>query len=702
MSNTYFDTAKITAEATAVAVSTTGSSNITTDEADLEGSLDGLGGNSSVDVSFEYRETGASSWNQTSPITKSATGVYTQTVTGLNSDTDYEFRSFAKGNDSGETATGGRLTFTTESPGRTSGVIDDFEDNDIQEYGGDTANFSTQSTTVFEGSYALETTLPSNDFAGITSVGGLDRYPNAGDTFQVRIRWDSTDSIKYVAWCAQSIAESPDAYQVIVDANSNNFTIARQESGYNELATTNYDPATNADEWMRVEVEHGEGGSITATLYDSNDSQVNQLNAADATFTEGGVNFIESSSNDDSATTYWDLAEITATTSGTGVIDDFEDNDISEYQGSKTGFITQTGTVYEGSYALSQNDSSADFTEMFSNSGLPRYPQSGDTFELRAYADSSGSGDPEQQPQTLFGVQDADNLYMVGTTEGSTDGLRIWVKSGGSFNKIASSSSSGVPIDEWMKWVIKWSSDGNITFTVYDNSGNKVDSISATDTAYSGGGFGFRGSYNSYYDIAEIAESGDTSATGTVDDFEDGDVAEYSGDTGSFDVTSNRVQNGSLSLETTTAGNISMTSTSGLDRYPEAGDTFRVWWQPEEGDTSTDDRLFFASQSTSVDNNYRVHLYPQQNEFAFAKFEGGSQTRLAVSNQSYTDNTWYEVEVEWGANGSFTVTLFDDTGSQLNQLTPTDTTFSSGGVGFQHRDADGNGITSWFDYFRII
>lgn len=238
--------------------------------------------------------------------------------------------------------------------------VDDFEDNDIEEYGADTANFEVQSTTVYEGSYALETTLPSNDFAGVTSVGGLDRYPQAGDTFQVRMRWDSSDSIKHFIWAAQSVGENPDSYQVSVDANNNKFALDRQESGYNELTSTSYDPRTNADEWMRVKVEHGTDGSITATLYDSSGSQVAQLSATDTTYTEGGVGFIESSASDGSASTYWDAVEITSTNTTNGQVTDADGNAIEnatvEAMNTSTGNVVErTNTTVTGEYALSLN-----------------------------------------------------------------------------------------------------------------------------------------------------------------------------------------------------------------------------------------------------------------------------------------------------------------------------------------------------------
>jgi subtilisin family serine protease len=97
-----------------VAVSTDAVSSVGTDNATLNGTLTNLGGASSADVSFEWRQTGASSWNTTSTQTLSSTESFSQDVTGLSSGTDYEYRAVADASD-GDTDTGSTVSFTTNT-----------------------------------------------------------------------------------------------------------------------------------------------------------------------------------------------------------------------------------------------------------------------------------------------------------------------------------------------------------------------------------------------------------------------------------------------------------------------------------------------------------------------------------------------------------------------------------------------------------
>lgn len=111
---------------TSVAVATDGTSTVGETSATLAGSLTDLGGASSADVSFEWRERGTSSWASTSVQTLSSTGSYSEEITGLSGGTDYEFRAAADASD-GDSDVGSTLTFTTDSStGSTGPSIDSY------------------------------------------------------------------------------------------------------------------------------------------------------------------------------------------------------------------------------------------------------------------------------------------------------------------------------------------------------------------------------------------------------------------------------------------------------------------------------------------------------------------------------------------------------------------------------------------------
>jgi subtilisin len=109
-----------------VAVSTDGASSVGTDGATLNGTLDDLGEASSADVYFEYGESGSGLSNTTTTETLSATGSFSADVSGLSSDTEYEFRAVAEASD-GDTDTGATNAFTTDSADTSLVVSTDAE-----------------------------------------------------------------------------------------------------------------------------------------------------------------------------------------------------------------------------------------------------------------------------------------------------------------------------------------------------------------------------------------------------------------------------------------------------------------------------------------------------------------------------------------------------------------------------------------------
>jgi subtilisin family serine protease len=96
------------------AVSTGTTSNVGENSATLQGSLEDLDGAGSADVYFQWRETGASSWNTTATQTLSSTGGFSANVSGLSKGTGYEYRAVGDASD-GDSNTGSTATFTTDS-----------------------------------------------------------------------------------------------------------------------------------------------------------------------------------------------------------------------------------------------------------------------------------------------------------------------------------------------------------------------------------------------------------------------------------------------------------------------------------------------------------------------------------------------------------------------------------------------------------
>lgn len=185
---------------------------------------------------------------------------------------------------------------------------------------------------------------------------------------------------------------------------------------------------------------------------------------------------------------------------GGTLIDDFEDNDLAEYDLQNETPTTQGTTVYEGAYALECNTgvkglSGSSAAVSNEGAGLPYYPQPGDTFEIWVSRTGVRSSDNSGvRPRAYFGVQNTtswpiDDGYGVLIGDDYTHSLfdlEVW--SAGSVTRIASSTAYKMPPNEWHRLEIDWASDGTITVTLEDSAGTQQAQISATDTTYTAGG----------------------------------------------------------------------------------------------------------------------------------------------------------------------------------------------------------------------
>lgn len=191
-----------------------------------------------------------------------------------------------------------------------------------------------------------------------------------------------------------------------------------------------------------------------------------------------------------------------------------------------------------------------------------------------------------------------------------------------------------------------------------------------------------------------------TALGGTViDGFNDGDIAEYAGDTAQFNVvTSPTVNSTSHALEGT-PGNYAIYSGS-LNYQPQAGDIWEYWTRPTAGTGAGNSNntafVFFAWDEANT-SGYRIWHAFESGKIEIRRFDSGSGTFLADDTAvSYSANTWYRVLTEWGSGGSFTLTL--DTGegtSALTTLTFSDSNYTSGEIKWD--TLIDSGLNAYFD-----
>lgn len=187
-----------------------------------------------------------------------------------------------------------------------------------------------------------------------------------------------------------------------------------------------------------------------------------------------------------------------------------------------------------------------------------------------------------------------------------------------------------------------------------------------------------------------------------IDNFEDGDIAEYGGDTTVATVQQSVVNNGSYALEITASANAGISSTTGLDNYPVQDQPFKCDFRI--GADGNGYRILFATQSeTSLPDSYQVRFNADLDELNLRLRSGGAGTTLAttaVNWANYLDN-WLTAEVDWKSDGTISVTILDSTGSSIASVSATDTTFSSGGFGVFANQLSGDAIV-YVDYARYI
>jgi len=181
-----------------------------------------------------------------------------------------------------------------------------------------------------------------------------------------------------------------------------------------------------------------------------------------------------------------------------------------------------------------------------------------------------------------------------------------------------------------------------------------------------------------------------------IDDFEDGNISEYSQNTGSFSATTGSpVKYGSYSLKCGTNNERIISST--LNYIPSAGDTIE-WWG--RGDNSYSGLgVIFGYQDTN--NYYQSDMRVHSNTLKFGVNNGGSFTWLISKTVSMSQSTWYRQVIEWGSGGNFTITIYDASGSAVGSGTATDTAHTSGSFGFTSAPSNGTPSLTW-DRVRVI
>ncbi len=188
-------------------------------------------------------------------------------------------------------------TTTVSSSTATFVAIDDFEDNNLDEYiGGDTAKFQTEAASAFGGSYGVAPVTDSNftndgiaRFDQTVSQGQIIRFMQKIDTdigsgdetcVLFGVQSPVTDNENYAVCLVQFLGER---IEIVRDAERGG-----NSGGSVELASTTVNFSNG---WYEVEVDWQTDNTIFVSLYTEAGSLVATTSATDATYTSGGYGF---------------------------------------------------------------------------------------------------------------------------------------------------------------------------------------------------------------------------------------------------------------------------------------------------------------------------------------------------------------------------------------------------------------------------
>lgn len=557
-------------------------------------------------------------------------------------------------------------------------VVDNFEDSDLEEYGVIEYNAEISQEHTLNGGYSLE--LPSDESKAI-SMNGLDNYPSAGCTFNTWIKVTDSVSFIYIFYGVQDpdscYSRPSESYSINLTFEGNAAWIVKHREDCSSPQLDDVSVNLTRGEWYEVECEWGRNGNHQVTIFDSTGTQVAQLSGTDSEWKSGGIGFYRP--NHYSGSFYIDGTYITEEDdSGAGiVVDDFEDGDLSEYdfdRGESGASIVSSPTV-NGSNAL---EISGAETEMIKKTGLPNEPQAGDVFSYWVRAT-----DGVDMVNLTYGVQDHTNRYFV-RVNFENDNLRLYRYEDGTAYKLAEQLSGfSLNKDVWYEVKVDWRK--NNLHIVELNLGHDRVQIKEPDPKWSSGGVGFDAYVGDggtvYLDSIQKNQYITPDAGCVVDDFEDGDVSEYTVRNGNPSINTEHTYFGDNALAL--SGETELISTSGLPHYPEAGKRLRARIKPTSGASKFE--LAFGVDGQTPDTRYTVTLDFANDDVGLYYDDNGTRELLTKDETSciLAQDEWFRVEIDWKENGTQTVELYNDSNVKLTQISATDRRISNGGIGFK-------------------
>jgi len=176
----------------------------------------------------------------------------------------------------------------------------------------------------------------------------------------------------------------------------------------------------------------------------------------------------------------------------------------------------------------------------------------------------------------------------------------------------------------------------------------------------------------------------------------------YGGDLSAFTRQTTTALEGNKSLEGNTPGPFKIiSSTSGLNRYPDQGDSWEFLVEPTASKQFSG-MLFGTQDETNTPGGYFVRV-DARGGIDINRFDGsGNKTKLKSASASWDLDATNRVEIDWSTNNDITARAYDSTDSKTGTVTATDSTYTDGGVGWLMNENTGGTSSFYFDSAQII
>ena len=175
---------------------------------------------------------------------------------------------------------------------------------------------------------------------------------------------------------------------------------------------------------------------------------------------------------------------------GGTVIEDFDRDSPMDYYGGEDQLFSPTSNAYAAGQAI-ENDSGS-FGSAVSMYSLDEFPERGDDVHVHL----NNASDDNFVAVHLFAQEAEDNPdgYSIGIS--AFDGLTIWRNEDGDTDSLDSQDLGSSQISGWYRLEISTDSS-TVSADLYDaDSDDHLASVSASDSTYSSGGFGYRSAGN--------------------------------------------------------------------------------------------------------------------------------------------------------------------------------------------------------------